>query len=384
MMPLGGHDIALIIGTTAVCTLLLGAVSLGVLRLNRRGSISSQVLIVLGFLAVSVLVSTLAVLREMYFSGHDLTVLAWLVGCASVLGGAAAWWMIRREVRASVARLSASTRRLGRGDVVAPGPATWREFEQLSQELASTSQRLAASRAEVERLQEARSRFLAWISHDLRTPLAGIHALAESVETGSAPVGEALPLMRDRASAMAGMLDDLFELSRLETGTLPLHREPVELLDLVSDAVSDVAPLAAARGLRIVPDGIDGHLLYADARELTRAVSNLLGNAVKHAPAGSQIVVAAGRRDDEHLVISVLDHGSGVAEEDLGRIFEVGWRADDARGGTAEREAAAPQGAGLGLAIVRGIVEAHGGSVLARQVPDGFRLEMVLPTAVPA
>lgn len=382
MMPLSWHDIGLIVGTTAGCTLLVGLLCLGLLRWNRRGSISSQVLLVLGFLAVSVLASTLAVLGEMYFSAHDLTVLGWLVGCASVLSGAAAWWMIRRQVRSVVDRLERSTERLARGDVVAPGPATWREFERISTQLASASERLAASRAEVERLEASRSRFLAWISHDLRTPLAGIHTLAESAEVGVRSPEEALPLIRARATTMAGMVDDLFELSRLETGTLPMHREPVELLDLVSDAVSDVAPLAARRDLRIVPAGIEGHLLHVDPRELTRAVTNLLGNAIKHAPHGSEIVVAADRRDDEHLVVSVLDHGSGVAAEDLGRLFDVGWRGDGARAG--KESGQAPAGAGLGLAIVRGIVEAHGGRVRAVREPEGFRLEMSLPTAAPA
>jgi len=383
MMPLGGHDIALIIGTTAVCTLLLGAVCLGALRLNRRGSISSQVLIVLGFLAVSVLVSTLAVLREMYFSGHDLTVLAWLVGCASVLGGAAGWWMIRREVRASVARLSASTRRLGRGDVVAPGPASWREFEQLSQELASTSQRLSASRAEVERLQEARSRFLAWISHDLRTPLAGMGAMAEALDDGTAPDPAAyVRVIRAKVDTVNQMVGDLFELSKLQTGTLELHREPVVLLDLVSDAVADVRAIAAGRGITIAQDGIAGRVIWADPRELTRAIGNLLANSLRHAPGDSLVLIRADLIDDAQLVLSVIDQGEGVAAENLGRMFDVGWRADAAR--SSDHASGATPGAGLGLAIVRGIVEAHGGSVRARRTDAGFQLDLVLPAAVPA
>ncbi|TPW93047.1 HAMP domain-containing histidine kinase, partial [Schumannella luteola] len=220
-----------------------------------------------------------------------------------------------------------------------------------------------------------------WISHDLRTPLSGMRALAEALEAGVVDDPEDyLRRIRAQVESMNRLVDDLFELSKIDSGMLRLHRESVVLLDIVSDAASDVQQLAAERGVRITHAGVEGHVLWADAHELSRVVTNLLGNAIRHAPEGSEILISASRGDDERLVLSVLDHGSGVASEDLGRMFEIGWRADAARTTDAASGAA---GAGLGLAIVRGIARAHGGDVHAEHVPEGFRLNVVLPLTIP-
>ncbi|MFZ4842895.1 sensor histidine kinase [Mycetocola saprophilus] len=371
-------DLCLIVFTTAACTAAVSLLAWGALHLNRRGSIASQFVIVTGAAVVAVAVSTIVVLIEMLFSEHDLTVLAWLLGVAALMSMAAAWLMTTRVVRRSTGHLLDSTRRIADGHVVDPENPGWREFAALSEELADTSRKLADARAEITRLDAARREFFVWISHDLRTPMAGIRALAEAMEAGVAerPV-EYSRQIRERVDAMGLMVDDLFALARIESGTLDLRRELVDLLDLVSDAVSDVQHVAAARGIRIEQRGVEGHTLWGDPRELTRAISNLLANGIRHAPDHSEILVSATTLEDGHLVLSILDHGSGVSTEDLGRMFDVGWRGDAAR--TAE-PAGTQGGAGLGLAIVRGIVKAHGGDVSARLVSDGFCLDITLPT----
>jgi signal transduction histidine kinase len=231
----------------------------------------------------------------------------------------------------------------------------------------------------VDQLDSARRQFFAWISHDLRTPLAGMRAMTEALGDGLAPdPQEYVRTIQSKVDTLTGMVDDLFELSTLQSGTLRLKRELVSLLDLVSDAVVDVRAAATGRDIRIVQAGVEGHMLWADPRELTRAIGNLLANGVRHAPAGSDIIISAHTRDDEHLVVSILDHGAGVDSADLGHMFDVGWRAGTAR--TTDVDAHAGPGAGLGLAIVRGIVEAHGGDINATHAPDGFRLDLTLPT----
>jgi signal transduction histidine kinase len=172
------------------------------------------------------------------------------------------------------------------------------------------------------------------------------------------------------------MVSDLFELSKLQTGTLELHPEVVDLLDLVSDAVSDLQPIADARHIRITQEGVDGRMVLADPRELTRAVGNVLANSVRHAPDHSTVLIRADTTDDD-LVLSVIDEGPGVTAENLGRMFDIGWRADPTRT-TGPGEA---PGAGLGLAIVRGIMEAHGGQVHVGQGSDGFQLDLILPVS---
>ncbi|UQN29425.1 sensor histidine kinase [Brachybacterium kimchii] len=379
---LSAIDYLLIVATTIVCTGVVMGGAWWALHLNRRGSIVSQTVILLVATVLSIAATTLAVLVEMYFTAHDLTVLAWVLAVSGLISIAAARLLLGRRVRTSITALADSARRLGDragagAGVEADGPG-WREFETLSAELEETSRRLSSARAEIEALDADRRQSIAWISHDLRTPLTGLRAMAEALEAGTAddPVAYARGI-RGRVDTLSSMVEDLFELSRLQSGTLVLRRETVELLDLVSDAVADVMPVAQQRGIRIVHRGIEGRVLRADPRELTRALANLLSNGVRHSPEGGEIVVSADVLPRDRLVLSVLDQGPGVASEHIGRIFEVGWREDPAR--TQSDDLGGSGGAGLGLAIVRGIAEAHGGDVSAQRVDGGFRLDLVLP-----
>lgn len=372
------QDLLLIIGTTAVCTAAVTAIAWIMLRANKNGSIASQFVIVAAATVLSIGCSTIVVSIEMFFSTHDLIVLGWVTAVSTLMSVAAAWLITARVARQSIASLIRSTRQIADGAVLDAQNAGWREFNELSTELAGTSKRLAEARAEIDQLDEARRQFFVWISHDLRTPLAGIRAMAEALDTGIVETPDAyIRLIRNRVDTVNRMVDDLFELSRIESGSFNLRREVVDLLDLVSDAVSDVQEVATQRGIQIQQLGIEGYTLYGDARELTRAVSNLLVNGIRHAPDGSEILISATTRDDGNLVLSILDHGTGVSIENLGRMFEVGWRGDAAR--TTESDYGVPSGAGLGLAIVRGIVQAHGGDVNARTVDGGFCLDITLP-----
>ncbi|WP_175627618.1 sensor histidine kinase [Microbacterium sp. TL13] len=382
MSVLSTDDLVLIVTTTLVCTLIVIGGGVVLLRVTRGAPILVKLTIVLVAAVAAVVVSTVAAAGEMFLGSHELIVVIWIVGVSAVVSTASAWFVLHRTVRQATAGLVSSARQIAAGGVVAPLASGWQEFDRVAIELADTAEKLSAARAEVERLESARRQFFAWISHDLRTPLSGIRALAEALEDGMAPdPGEYVTLIRTKVDTVDRMVDDLFELSKIDGGTLALHPQTVSLLDLVSDAVIDVSADAAARGVRITHDGIEGCQLRADPRELTRAISNVLSNGVRHAPEGSVVTVSATVADDGHLVLSVRDAGEGVAEEDLGRLFETGWRADAARSSDPAR--GATPGAGLGLAIVRGIAVAHGGSVRAARERDGFRLDLVLPaTAV--
>jgi signal transduction histidine kinase len=248
------------------------------------------------------------------------------------------------------------------------------------------SLRAAADRERAELLESSRRETIRWLSHDVRTPLAGIRLLAEAdlAETLGAqeePTGAARPLPTLTQAATAGrrtrdeqiirevdridaMVDDIAELSRLHADPAALlarAHDVVPLADVVSDAVAAVAPLAEAADVVIRDAGQSDVVIRCDARALTRAVVNLLRNAVQHTPAGGTIAVAsdlAGGRPG----IAVTDACGGIADTDLPHLFEVGWRGSDARPGG---------GGGLGLAIVRAIADGHGGTVQARNTPDG-------------
>ena len=387
MMPAAG-DLFVIALTALCCTALVMGIAFGAMRLVRRRSFGVHIALVIAAVILSVAGSTVAIAREMYLSEHDLTVLVWVLGSAALLSAAGGWVLVR-TARRSLSELASSARRIGQGEVVATRADGWREVRELSEELARSSERLAAARADVERLDASRRQLVAWVSHDLRTPLAGIRALAEALEDGMATdPDDYLRQIRTQTDLVGRMVDGLFELSTIQSGTLHLQKEPIVLLDLLSDVVADMQPIAAVRGIRIGHSGVRDVMLLADPHELSRVVANLLANSVRHAPEDSEIIVSAHREEGDRIVVSVWDQGPGVAAEDIGRMFEAGWRADTARGhapvgdSSGEGAGAPPgvsSGAGLGLAIVHGIVEAHGGEVRAGHVEGGFRLDVVLP-----
>ncbi|MGQ7311039.1 sensor histidine kinase [Microbacterium arabinogalactanolyticum] len=377
MIPLGVVDVLLIAGTALACTVVVAAIALILLRWARGGSMLVQMLVLASVAAVSMAAAVLLISVEMYISPHDLSVLVWVIG-TSLLFSLLAAWLVARLTRARLVRISEAVRRVGEGDVVTAEPHGLREFDDLSAELADVSERLHAARQELEQLDSARRRFFAWISHDLRTPLTAVRALSEAIEDGASAQPERYAgEVRAQIDTMSRMVDDLFELSKLTSGAVRLRTQQVELLDVVSDAVADVRLAAEQRGVTIVERGVGGHVLWADPHQLGRVVVNLLTNAVRHAPRDSEILVTATELDEQRLVLGILDHGSGVATSDLDRMFEVGWREDAARPTTANDPVAS--GAGLGLAIARGLARAHGGDVYAEHTGEGFRMNVLMP-----
>lgn len=381
MLPL--DDLWHIGVTTLSCSAAVMLAAGVVLRVFQGRSIFARVGVVVVAAVVSVSVSTAAAAFEMLLGTHEVVVVAWISAISATVSAGAAWLVLRVAVARMTGHLIDSARRIAEGDPVAAVTSGWDEFDRVSRELADTSARLEAARERVRRLEETRARFFAWISHDLRTPLAGIRAMSEALEDGLGEHPRAYAgRIRGRVDVLDRMVDDLFELSKLGSGTFAVHPQAVTLLDLVSDAVVDVRTTAEQRGIRIEHDGIEGRQLWADPRELTRALGNVLSNAVRYAPTDSVVRVSARVDDDGHVILSVRDAGDGVSEDDLGHLFEVGWRADAAR--SADRAAPGATGAGLGLAIVRGITEAHGGRVRAIRERDGFRLDLILPGRPPA
>ena len=172
------------------------------------------------------------------------------------------------------------------------------------------------------------------------------------------------------------MVEDLFELSRIESGTLHLALDPIEAGDLISDTVASMEALARARGVRLAGQAGGALLIRADARELSRALSNLVTNAVRHTPQDGHVQVTA-IAEAGGVLMTVTDGCGGIPEADLASVFDTAWR------GTRARTPGADSGAGLGLAIVRGIVEAHHGRVSVVNAADGCRFEVRLPALAP-
>jgi signal transduction histidine kinase len=249
------------------------------------------------------------------------------------------------------------------------------ELAALSRELDATALKLRESRERERRMDASRRQLVASVSHDLRTPLAGLRAMAEALQDGIATdTARHHRQMLTEVTRLSTMVDDLFELSRIESGTLTLSRDRIAVSDLVSDTIASLEPVAQASCVWLT-GAADGPLpLQADPRELSRALSNLVTNAIRHTPEGGRVRVAATATAGE-VLITVADGCGGIPEADLARVFDLAWRA------TAARTPDAGGGAGLGLTIVRGIVEAHSGQVRVVNAGDGCSFEVRLPAS---
>ncbi len=258
------------------------------------------------------------------------------------------------------------------------------ELQQLHVELADTAHTLTESRNRERALESSRRELVAWVSHDLRTPLAGLRAMAEALEDGVAASPERYhKQIRIEVDRLAGMVDDLFEISRLQAGAPSLRTDRVSLDDLVSDCVAALEPVAGLQGVRLVGRATAAAEVRGNGAELNRALTNLLVNAIRHTgPDGTVEITLRASKDSMSPVaeVTVRDECGGIAADDLHRVFEVGFRGEAARtphhgpgnlGG----------GAGLGLAITRGIVTAHDGSVDVSNAPGGCEFTVRLPLA---
>jgi len=365
-------------GGMALLTGLLAYV--GLRRLDER-SLAVQVVLVAVLPTAGGLVGVWLGARAMFFSDHDLTALVVLLVTAATVGTVAALLLGARVARAGDELVDA-TRRLATGEQVrsrgASGPG---ELTRLAHELELTSAALDEARRRERALESSRRELIAWVSHDLRTPLAGIRAISEALEDGIAedPVTftRYLHTLRDQADELATLVDDLFELSRVQVGQLLQPFELVSVHDLVSDVLAGIAPVADAKGVR-VEGRVEGPPLEVEGSHLAllRALRNIVENAVRHTPSGGKVVVEA-RPDGEHAVVTILDGGGGIPTEDLTRIFDTGFRGDPARtpGG----------GAGLGLAIALEVVKAHQGEISVRNQDGGAEFVIrVLAATSPA
>ncbi|MBO0869489.1 MAG: HAMP domain-containing histidine kinase [Micromonosporaceae bacterium] len=232
-----------------------------------------------------------------------------------------------------------------------------------------------------ERASEAsRRELIAWVSHDLRTPLAGIRAMAEALadRVVSEPAEAHTYAVRigTEAQRLASMVDDLFELSRITAAALRLTMAAVPLRDVVDEAIAAETPVARSRGVRLRAEAEVWPTVLGSDPELARIVRNLVANAVRHTPPDGTVAVRAGV-DGDRALLCVDDACGGIPPHELSRVFDVAYRGSAAR--TPGLDGHAPAGAGLGLAIARGLVEAHHGRITARNHGPGCRFEVHLP-----
>ena len=346
----------------ALATLAAGLLAAITLRL-----LPSLRLRLVGLALLSVVLPLAAVLLSgvvMFDSKHDLTILAAAVASSSVALGAAL--LLARSISAPIERLRGVAASLARGELdvraVTAGPA---EVDQLATALNSMA-------ANLEELFDARRQLVAWASHDLRTPLASLQAMLEALEDGLAEPEQYLPAMQEQVRTLGSLVDDLFELARIDAGVLTLELREAQLGGLVETCLRGLEAEAQARQVTLEAR-IDGALppVRCAPEKVERVLLNLLANALRHTPSDGSIAVVVQPLEEE-VRVTVEDTGTGIPPEAVHRMFDRFWRGDRSR---------SRGGAGLGLAIARGLVEAQGGRIWAENRAGGGAVSFTLPAA---
>ncbi|HEX6724821.1 MAG TPA: HAMP domain-containing sensor histidine kinase [Gaiella sp.] len=344
----------------AVATLAVGlAIAFGLRALPTL----RQRLVGLAVLAVCLpLAVVLASGWVMFHMGDDVKILA--VSAASASVALVAALVLARSIEQPIERLGQAAAELAGGDLGAraaeDGPA---EVETLARAFNEMGDAL-------EQIFDARRELVAWASHDLRTPIANMQAMLEALEDGLAEPAQYMPAFREQVRVLAQLVDDLFELARIEAGVLALELREAPLAPVVETCLVGLAAEAASRGVRLEALGPSDTIARFAPEKIERVLLNLLTNALRHTPTDGSVAVIVRPAADE-VCVRVEDTGEGIDPEGAERMFERFWRGDRAR---------STPGAGLGLAIARGLVEAHGGRIWAEpRSGGGTRVSFTLP-----
>jgi signal transduction histidine kinase len=377
-------DLAYISWRVAVIAVVAAGIGILALRMLAGRSVS-MMLVVVSVVTVVTTLGGVVVIALRMLAGVNRTVVIDLLVFAAAAGFVVAWFIGRRISIASRLLLGAVQDVGESGVYVAPSATLPAEFDGLSDELAAAYDRLSRARERERALEASRRELVAWVSHDLRTPLAGLRAMAEALEdqvvVDPRTVSNYHTQIRREVDRLSHMIDDLFELSRIHAGALRLSRRMFGLEDLVAEVLASADPVARAKGVRLVGSAVRGMPVYVDAAEFGRALRNLVINAIRHTPPEGTVEVL-GNVQQGMACVSVADACGGIPPGDLPRVFDVAFRGEQAR-------TPGPQeGAGLGLSIARGIVEAHSGQIAVRNIGPGcqflIRMPLARPVAPPA
>lgn len=283
--------------------------------------------------------------------------------------------ILARLIGRPLETLTQAVRRMGAGDL---GQRVPEEGSAETIELARSFNAMATNLATSQAL---RQQLVADVAHELRTPLANIRGYLEAIEDGVVSADEAtLRTLREEAAQLNGLIDDLQELAQAEAGELRLNRAAITPAELIERAIEAARPRAAEEGIFLHGEAaLELPAVAVDLQRIGQVLQNLLTNALRHTATGGRVTMSAALAPDNPqrmVALSVTDTGSGIAPEDLPRIFERFYRADSSR-------ARATGGSGLGLTIARRLVEAHGGQIdVVSAVGEGSRFTITLPAAV--
>lgn len=376
----GARDTVVLLVLAGGAATAAAAATIALLARMRRRDLRVQ-LVVVALVGVAATAAGVAVAAwAMFLSAHDLGVLSVVLVLSASVGVSAAWilgWRLGDGLDGLGQRIDA----LASDHVPAPpGGLPTAELQRLSEVLAATHRQLVDARRRAARLESSRRELVAWVSHDLRSPIGSVRAMAEALEDGlvaePADVASYHRAIVQEVQRLAGLVDDLFELSRIEAGAPTVDVPFVPLHELVADVIEAARVRADAHGVVLYAEVGDLGPELVVAADVRRAIDNVVDNAIRHTPAGGSVTATA-RADGTGLEVVVWDECGGIPASDLDRVFDVAFRGDDSR----SRDTG---GGGLGLAIARGLVEARAGGISVRNREPGCEFTVRLPAEVPS
>jgi len=356
---------------------VLAVLAIAHLLARRRdlvGGIGSQLAIAVGLVVASILVTVWIGADRMFLSDHDAVVISLM---AAVIGLVAlrVGQILNAGIAADVDRIRDGLDRIGAGQREIEGlPVGGDELGEIAADIESMAARLALEERRRDEAESARRSLVASVSHDLRTPIASLRLMTEAIADGVA-TGETrdryMTELRLQVRLLGELVDDLFELSRIEAGDIDWAMGQIELGDLMGETVDAMRIQAESRGVRVVADLPGGRIAAtANPEKVQRVLFNLIQNAIRHTPADGSVTVRA-MLAGERVQVEVEDSGPGISEEDAPHVFEPFYRG----GSDASRSR---EGSGLGLALSRAIVEAHGGRIWFESTGSGTVMRFTL------
>ena len=395
---------AVLVGTPLVVAIVAAFIAHRFAWWRRFNRLALALFIVYAIGAGLILLTLFITTRLMFLSAHDATlatvIVIYATGVTLVFG-----YFVVTSLTDSIAHLTHAAKAVQQGDLSVRADDRGKdEVAALARTFNEMTAQLARVREKEIQLDAARREWIAWVSHDLRTPLTSLRARAEALADGvvSQPdeVSAYLTGMRNDTTALSGLIDDLSELAKIDAGGLKLDRMPFPIAELVSDCIESLSVIARDKGVALRGSvGPDVGLVNVSPQHIQRVLNNLIGNALAHTKPGGEVMVKAipfsppsgegagggggggvtnAISGATEVCLSVRDTGNGIAPQDQPHVFERFYRGEPSRARSANGRSG---GMGLGLVIAKELVEAHGGRIGIESEPGtGTTVWFTLPT----
>jgi signal transduction histidine kinase len=335
----------------------------------RSGSLMRTLTLTYIWAALLTLINVGIMQQQMFVSEHDLQLSGLLLLFAAIIAMTFGLF-VSTSVTDGLRQLASTAQQLAAGNLSARVQVSGKDevaqvgfaFNQMARQL----QEVDHQRTELDNL---RRDLIAWTSHDLRTPLTSIRVRVEALNDGvvddPAAVQRYYQSILTDVQALTLLFDDMFELAQLDRVDIALEKAPASLSELIHDSLERFQTLSEEQDVRVEAlIGADVDPVSLNGAKIGRVLDNLLSNSLRYTPPGGRVLIDAQRLDNDRVRVSVEDSGPGFIEEDIPRLFEQFYRGEQAR-------TRATGGAGLGLAIARGVIEAHNGHIWAENIPTG-------------